>query len=199
MRNENRAKRQREIETAAYELLQENGYAGTSMLSIAKRASASNETMYRWYGDKKGLFKSLVETNASDVKKLLEKGSGTAQSPEETLEILGPKLLGLLTGMKAVTLNRAAASDPTGELGQALSAAGRETILPLIRNVFARLVLENGYSETQLTAIVETYLGLLVGDLQIRRVTGVQPELKQSEINSRAKNALTTILKLLSN
>ncbi|MGI9350023.1 MAG: TetR/AcrR family transcriptional regulator [Rhizobiaceae bacterium] len=197
MRNENRAKRQREIETAAYELLEEKGYTGTSMLSVAKRAKASNETLYRWYGDKKGLFKSLVDSNASEVKRLLENGDTTSHSPEETLKILGPKLLSLLVGKKAVTLNRTAASDPTGELGQALSTSGRETIFPLITKVFSRLEAENPQSKARFSSVAETYLGLLVGDLQIRRVIGAIPELKQSEISERADNAHATILRLL--
>ena len=53
------------IEQAAYELIDEFGYDGISMLKIAKRAKASNETLYKWYGDKKGLFSALVETNTN--------------------------------------------------------------------------------------------------------------------------------------
>ena len=61
MKKEKKVQRQSEIETAAYALLDEFGYGGISMLKIAKRAKASNETIYRWYGDKLGLFKSLVK------------------------------------------------------------------------------------------------------------------------------------------
>ncbi|MCP4433742.1 MAG: TetR/AcrR family transcriptional regulator, partial [Gammaproteobacteria bacterium] len=54
-REEIRSARQYRIEEATYELLAESGYHACSMLSIAKRAKASNETLYRWYGDKVGL------------------------------------------------------------------------------------------------------------------------------------------------
>ncbi|MEQ8740678.1 MAG: helix-turn-helix domain-containing protein, partial [Hoeflea sp.] len=63
MREETRAARQAQIEQAAYEVLEEKGYAATSMLAIAKRARASNETLYNWYGDKTGLFRALVVRN----------------------------------------------------------------------------------------------------------------------------------------
>ena len=48
--------REEEIEAAAYRLLEERGFAGTGMQAIAQAAHASNETLYRWYGDKTGLY-----------------------------------------------------------------------------------------------------------------------------------------------
>ncbi|MEO1160725.1 MAG: hypothetical protein AAFW74_09765 [Pseudomonadota bacterium] len=44
---------------------------------------------------------------------------------------------------------------------------------------------------------VGLYLNLLVGDLQIRRVLGAVPVLKQSEIDHRAAGALDKLLVLL--
>ena len=52
MRDDKKQQRRRQIEAAAYDLLVQYGYDGTSMLAVAKAAKASNETMYRWYGDK---------------------------------------------------------------------------------------------------------------------------------------------------
>ena len=72
MKEENRLKRQGEIEQAAYALLREDGYGNISMLKVAKRAKASNETLYRWYGDKLGLFGALVAKNAEEAKRLLD-------------------------------------------------------------------------------------------------------------------------------
>ena len=63
--------RSEQIEEAAYAVLAEKGFAGASMLSIAKRAKCSNETMYRWYGDKVGLFRALVTRNADRVASVL--------------------------------------------------------------------------------------------------------------------------------
>ena len=51
MRDDTKMKKQRQIEQAAYDLLEQQGYDGISMLKIARRAKASNETLYRCYGD----------------------------------------------------------------------------------------------------------------------------------------------------
>ena len=132
MREETRSIRQEQIETAAYQMLEQKGYAGTSMQGIAKQARASNETLYSWYGDKQGLFKALVTRNAADVKAQLEKELSIERDALAILADLGPKLLMLLLGDRAIALNRAAAADPSGALGHTLSLAGRESVLPLL-------------------------------------------------------------------
>ena len=108
MREEKRSIRQQQIETAAYKVLESKGYGGTSMLGIAKQARASNETLYNWYGDKQGLFQALVTRNADEVKQHLQDELETDNDALSILGTLGPKLLDLLTGDRAVALNRAA-------------------------------------------------------------------------------------------
>ncbi len=198
MREEKRSIRRDQIEQAAYSVLGNKGYAGTSMLSIAKRARASNETLYKWYGDKLGLFRTLIERNAEDAKTLLETNLIEDVPPLDTLGTLGPKLLALLTSERAVALNRAAAADPTGELGAAISEAGRETVAPLIHRTLENARDENALSFTDSREATELYLNLLVGDLQIRRVIGRQPEPDAGYIAKRSKMALVYFCRLFS-
>lgn len=175
MRDDTRSIRQDQIEQAAYEVLESKGYAGASMLAIAKQARASNETLYNWYGDKQGLFRALVARNAEEVKQLLSEELAADHDPMTTLGLLGPKLLALLTGPRAVALNRAAAADPSGELGAAISQTGRETILPLIEEVLDSARKRGQMSFDSPPEAADLYLSLLVGDLQIRRVIGRAP------------------------
>ncbi|MEO0911695.1 MAG: TetR/AcrR family transcriptional regulator C-terminal domain-containing protein [Pseudomonadota bacterium] len=192
----NRTEKEEAIAEAAYALLEEKGYTGTSMLAIARRARASNETLYNWYGDKLGLFRALVTRNTEAIKTALETAAKPGASTAETLASLGPKLLEILLGPRAIALNRAAAGDATGSLGQALSGAGREVILPLIAEA-----LEAGRSRGDLTfdtteAAADLYISLLVGDLQIKRVTGARPPLTKPEREARATRALADFLTL---
>lgn len=196
MKEKNRAIRQRQIAQAAYEVLREKGYAGTSMLAIAKRARASNETLYNWYGDKRGLFRALVIHNADDVRELLAASLAEDRPALETLRHLGPKLLALLTGPRAIALNQAAAADPTGELGATITEFGRETVLPLIRQTLekTRKSGELSFADTQEAA--ELYLNLLIGDLQIRRVIGREPEPDADFITKRSERAFSYFCRL---
>ncbi len=197
MRDEKRLIRQQQIEAAAYAVLELKGYGGSSMLDIARKARASNETLYNWYGDKTGLFRALVARNAEEVKSHLEAELKTDHDALEILGTLGPKLLTLLTGDRAVALNRAAAADSSGELGATLSKAGREAVFPLLEKVLIRARSENNLRFENVQDAVGLYLDLLIGDLQIRRVIGRQPRPSTAFCNDRATRAVAHLRQLL--
>ena len=167
MKESRRAERRKEIEAAAYALLMERGYAGTSMLEIAKRARASNETLYRWYGDKPGLFAAMIRANAEAGLNALSDMLDTDAALDQRLHSFGTALLMGVLSDRAIALNRAAAADPSGELGAALARHGRGTVMPVLAKRLARL---NGFDSAADAA--ETFIALLIGDLQIRRVIG---------------------------
>lgn len=197
MRKEKRSLRRQQIEAAAYKVLEAKGYGGTSMLGIAKQARASNETLYKWYGDKQGLFQTLVTRNAEEVKGHLETELKTDHDALSILGTLGPKLLDLLTGDRAVALNRAAAADSSGELGATLSKAGREAVLPLLEQVLLRARDEGALKFESAGEAVELYLNLLIGDQQIRRVIGRLPKPSKTFCEDRSKRAVLHLCQLL--
>lgn len=196
MPGETRDAREARIHEAAYRLLAERGYAGASMLSIAKAAKASNETLYRWYGDKRGLFARLVAGNADAIRRELAAALAAEDDPLTSLERIAPLLLAMLLGEKAVMLNRAAASDETGELGAAIAAHGRESVAPLVEQLLGRAIEAGLVAAPGAGKATEWFLSLLIGDLQVRRVIRVLPEPGDDEIRARAQDALAAFLRL---
>lgn len=189
-----RRKREVEIYEAAYELLSQNGYGGASMLRIAKAAKASNETLYRWYGDKDGLFKAMVRENAAETRRLLDEALSSRTDPWTTLESIAPVFLRMILGEKAILLNRAAAADPSGALGAAISGGGRNEVMPLLDELMRRLCLDTGSNPKDAT---DWFLSLLVGDLQIRRVIHERSALSERDIDNRCKAGLAAFRRLL--
>lgn len=196
MREEKKQARMAEIETAAYALFAQNGFEGTSMLAVAKQAKASNETMYRWYGDKNGLFDSMVKRNAAHVRTMLGKAIKERVAPLPTLEKLAPVLLSMLLSEKAILLNRAAASDPTGGLGQLLAKSGREDVLPLIEELLQDAIQSDALKPPDDGDIGALFMHLLVGDQQIRRVIGTMAEPTQSDVTAQATRAIRQFVAL---
>jgi AcrR family transcriptional regulator len=196
LREEIRAGRQRQIEKAAYEILEARGYGGTSMLAIAKRAKASNETLYRWYGDKRGLFKTLVESNANTTTTALAAAIEGGADPLVTLEEIAPILLSMLLGEKAVLLNRSAASDESGELGRTIAAAGRDSVFPLIAKLVQRGLDTGALAAPSADTAVDWFLCLLIGDQQIRRAIRAMPPPSEDKIRLRADAAIAAFKKL---
>lgn len=198
MSKPNRDDRRNAIEAAAYELLLEKGYKSTSMIAVAKRASASNETLYRWYGNKAGLLASMVEENARAVRQHLAHSIEDGITPLEMLRHLGPDLLRLVTGERAIMLNRAAVVDltETGTLGDLIAQNGRETVGPLIGELLS-LAHQRGVLKIDDTKTAsETYISLLIGDMQIRRAIGVLAPLTDEQIDMRAARAFHQFCRL---
>ena len=184
-----------QIETAAYGLLSLKGYKATSMLEVAKRAKASNETLYKWYGNKQGLFLSMVERSVAASRELLVSSLEGDQDLAAILDTFGPQLLQLLTSQRTIVLNRAAAGDvhDTGMLGRTITEGGRDAILPILAQVFD---LSEPKGMTGYEA-AELYLDILISDLQIRRVIGVLPMLSETDVKARSDRARDIVLKLI--
>ena len=182
------------IEAKAIELLDEKGFDGTSMAAIAKAASASNEPLYRWYGDRQGLYSALVVRNAARIAETIHIASRQERGLE-ALRRIAPVMLEVLTDRPAVALNRAAAGDRTGALGAVLARAGREAIVPLLFDI-----IEGAKGRGELSGdtaeITETYVALVVGDFQIRRATRAMPAPAKSAIAYRATRAIAQICRL---
>jgi len=196
VRAERRREREQAIHAAAYALVAERGYGSTSMLAVAKEANASNETLYRWYGDKSGLFRSMVDANAAATRDALASAVAGNSAPVQALRAVAPVLLAMVLGEKAIALNRAAAADPTGELGEAIAQGGRDTVLPMVVDLVDRAIAEGVLKAGPAGEAAEWFLALLIGDQQIRRVIGRMPEPTVADVSRRAQAACDAFVRL---
>src|SRR3712207_6402073 len=172
------AERREEILNVALSVLAERGYRGASMLEIARRAQASKETLYAWFGDKRGLFEELIRWQAERVDAALAPSlERDAADPSEVLRGFAVELQRLLLGDRAVVINRAAISeaptDPT--FARVLAAKGRDNVVPKLERYLEeqreRALLEVEEAATAIDALI----GRAISDQQIRRLLGVLP------------------------
>lgn len=198
MKAASRDKRRDEILNVAIDVLSEKGYRDTTMLEIAHRASASKETLYTWFGDKRGLFEAVIRRNAEDVQAVLARHLEGDAPAERVLVDFGSALLRLLLGDSAVAINRAAISEAKADpkLARILAKAGREATLPdFVR--FLEQQHDRGVLKTDSPALAaEDYLGLLLGDSQTRRFLGLLGRPKKAEIRARAARATQNFMRL---
>jgi AcrR family transcriptional regulator len=191
--------RREEILKVALSVLAERGYRGSSMLEIARRAQASKETLYAWFGDKRGLFEELVRWQAERVDAVITPNlERHADDPSEVLRGFALELQRLLLGDRAVVINRAAiseaASDPT--FARILATQGRGSVVPKLERYLegqrerGRLVFEDAGSA------VDALIGLTIGDQQIRRLLGMLPMPEPEQIEARAERTVKQFLVL---
>lgn len=198
MKSEARQQRCDQIMDAAVDLLIERGYRDTTMLAVARRAGASKETLYAWFGDKGGLFEAIIQRNAAAVQQVLDRHLAGDAPMERALTDFGRALLSLLLSDNAVAINRAAISearaDPT--LARTLARSGRDATLPAFVAFLEKRKREGALRFDSAGQTAENFLGLLLGDAQVRRLLGVLPVPGKVWVRSRAVDATRAFLRL---
>lgn len=193
---ERESRRQEVLDAALAELLA-GGATALTMQGVARRAGASKETLYSWFGGRDELLGALIEVNAdasaTDVTQALDAEATTPTQARETLTAYGEALLGLLTGPASVELNRAAMSSPA--LAQRLLTSGRHRIGPRVQEYLTRLHTEQILDAPDPANAYRTLYGLIVRDTQIRVLLGDPPP-SSAEIAHQATDAVDAFFTL---
>ncbi|QEE21320.1 TetR/AcrR family transcriptional regulator [Youhaiella tibetensis] len=183
--------RQQQVLTAALDLLVEGGDALT-MTAVARRASCSKETLYKWFGDRDGLLTATVQWQAAKVRMpQVDRHRIDAASLRTSIEQFARDLLATLVGEVSVTLNRLAITHANAEkrgLGGIVLENGPLAIRRRLKPILeagrdARLLRFESSEEAY-----RTFYGLVVRDTQIRMLLGDET-LKATRIETEAKAA----------
>jgi AcrR family transcriptional regulator len=191
--------RREEFLEVALSVLAERGYRGASMREIAERAQASKETLYAWFGNKRGLFEELVSWQAERVDALIAPTlERDGNDPSEVLRGFALELQRLLLGERAVVINRAAISEATSDptFAQILATQGRDSVVPkLVRYLEGQR--ERGRLDFEEAGVaIDALIGLAIGDQQVRRLLGVLPMPGPEQIEARAERTVEQFLNL---
>ena len=183
--------RQQAVLTAALDLLVEAG-DGLTMTAVARRASCSKETLYKWFGDRDGLLTATVQWQAAKVRvPAIDRRNLDADSLKSSIQQFARDLLSTISGSTSVALNRLAISHATEDngLGAIVLDNGRLTMGKRLKPVLeagrdARL-LRFDSSETAF----RTFFGLVLRDVQIRLLLGDRLTITSKEIEADAERA----------
>ncbi len=199
LREEAFTPRQQQVLTAALELLVESG-AGLTMTAVARRASCSKETLYKWFGDRDGLLTATVQWQAAKVRvPRVDRHRLDADTLRESIEQFARDLLGTLSGEISVTLNRLAVShagEEKPDLGTIVLENGRLEMGRRLKPVLeagrdARLLRFDSSEDA-----FRTFFGLVVRDVQIRLLLGDEIKLSPDDIERDARRATGQFLQL---
>jgi len=191
--------RQQAVLDAVLGLLVEEGDALT-MSAVARRASCSKETLYKWFGDRDGLLTATVQWQASKVRAgNYDLQRLDAAALRDSLEGFGANWLQVISSSTSVALNRVAVSHAgsgKSSLGQIVLANGRfaigERLKPLLEAGRAGGLL--AFEDTE--AAFRTFFGLVGRDVQIRLLLGDALTLGAAEIARDAARATEQFLTL---
>jgi AcrR family transcriptional regulator len=193
------AERREEILEVALFVLAERGYGGASMLEIARRARASKETLYAWFGNKRGLFEELVGWQAERVDAVIAPNlARDGEDPSEVLRGFALELQRLLLGERAVVINRAAISEATSDptLARILAARGRGSVVPKLERYLEGQRERGRLDFEEVGTAIEALIGLAIGDRQVRRLLGALSMPGAEEMEVHAERTMRAFLAL---
>jgi AcrR family transcriptional regulator len=191
--------RQQAVLDAVLALMVEEGDQLT-MSAVARRASCSKETLYKWFGDRDGLLTATVQWQAARVRAdNYDRQSLDAASLRKSLKDFAENWLSVISSQTSIALNRAAighAASGKSNLGGIVLANGRFAIGERLKPV-----LEAGREAGLLTfddaeTAFRTFFGLIGRDVQIRLLLGDALRLSRDEIERDADRATDQFLAL---
>ena len=191
--------RQRDVLDAVLRLLVEEGDHLT-MASVARRASCSKETLYKWFGDRDGLLTATVRWQASKVRVApVDQTRLDLPSLTESLEGYACDWLKVISSDTSIALNRVAighAGSGKDNLGAIVLENGRFAMAKRLKPVLeaGRRVGLLAFEDTE-TAF-RVFFGLVGRDIQIRLLLGDWPGLTESAIADDAARATKQFLAL---
>jgi AcrR family transcriptional regulator len=171
-----------------------------TMTAVARRASCSKETLYKWFGDRDGLLTATVRWQASKVRAgNFDRQHLDAGALRESLVRFAANWLGVIASPTSIALNRIAishAGSRESNLGPIVLANGRfaigERLKPLLDAGREAGILSFEDTETAF----RTFIGLVGRDVQIRLLLGERPALPSGEIERDATRATDQFLEL---
>ena len=188
---------------AVLRLLVEKGDALT-MTAVARAASCSKETLYKWFGDRDGLLAATVRWQAARVRVApIDRTRLDRASLAERLEEFAVNWLTVIGSETSIALNRVAigtaAKTERGEthtLGAIVLENGRFAMGRRLRPV-----LEAGREAGLLTfeeveEAFRTFFGLVARDIQIRLLLGDRIDTTPETIRRDARRAVGQFLAL---
>ncbi|ACP25740.1 putative TetR family transcriptional regulator [Sinorhizobium fredii NGR234] len=192
--------RQGAVLEQALRLLVDGGEKALTTAGVARAASCSKESLYKWFGDRDGLLSAMIAFQASKVRTL----DVSAEALDEAslrahLVAFAKDLLDVLAGDVSLALNRLAigqASREGSKLGRLLEERGRRQI-----GRRAGALLEAGRKAGLLAFgdAEEAYgalYGLVVSDWHLRMLLGEDPRGLQKNFGRRAERAVDAFLTL---
>lgn len=189
--------RDEEILSAAFAEFTEKGFHGATMLAVASRARASKATLYGRFGNKEGLFQSLLAWGCRQIMVDLEAIVVDARHhPAQALENCAIRLLQGMGAPNALALLRVAIAEGARqpEIGRIYNSLTRDPIVGLMGELIGQLIGAGIIAGDDPEGFAVALIGLLRGDLFYQALLGVVPPPEPEQWEMLARRAVRRLL-----
>ncbi|WP_308909522.1 TetR/AcrR family transcriptional regulator [Pseudokordiimonas caeni] len=189
------AKRESILEIA-FQAFLDNGYAGTSMATIAARVGGSKGTLYSFFASKEELFFSVldarIEVHGAPIRAAI-KAEGP---PRQVLFGYGTKLMQAILSDAGLAFQRLiiAESERFPELARVFYERGPKRGLEELAQYFSRIMQEGLLREADPLMVARQFNALCRMDFKEKRLWGVLDTVSAEQIDETVRAAVETIL-----
>ncbi|WP_298822234.1 TetR/AcrR family transcriptional regulator C-terminal domain-containing protein [uncultured Roseibium sp.] len=192
--------RQQVVLQHALTLLVDGGEKALTTAGLARTASCSKESLYKWFGDRDGLLAAVVAFQASQVQFPSEAGAtADAETFRAHVSAFVEALLGVLFSETSLALNRLSigqSNTNSNRLGHLLLVRGKHMI-----SSRARTMLESGrrHGLLKFDSAEDAYqvlYGLAIRDVHIRLLLGETASPDEQDLRTQAETAVDRFYRL---
>ncbi len=190
-------KRRREIAAVAEQVFFENGFSDTTMQTIAAKAGASKETLYRHFGSKEGLFAEIIENRAKGYLDGLDENFERPGSVGDVLRDLGSRMLEAMVEQKAVALCRTVVAElpRNPDLGNIFYTRGPERVRKRLTEFLAAAVGRGELACADPALAARIFMGAIVSEyLLMRLVLETQPPMSRVQVRAHVDETVAMLL-----
>ncbi len=188
--------RREQLVSVAERVFLEHGFTDSTMQTIASRAGASKETLYRHFASKEALFAEVIGRRAEQIS-----GSESALSgdgpPRRVLFELGCNLLRLMTQGEVVSLLRLVIAETprTPELGAILYAKGPGATLDRLTDYLRAATARGELRCRQAPRAAKLFLGAVIANYRvIGLIDPPKTPIGEAEIRNHVRGAVAMFL-----
>jgi AcrR family transcriptional regulator len=193
--NPAKAQRRQEILDAAFLEFSAKGYAGASMAAIARRASASKETLYAWFDNKETLFNTLIASRLDGMVSRVSAVVATEElAPAKVLPVVAEDIIRFMLAM--APLERALGAAEPGaavmrRVGQTIAEERARFVDYLLR------CRDQGYVafEDDPFELVSLFVAMAEGEWGLRLATGMVDEITDRMMTDHAQRVTRIFLR----
>lgn len=197
-REERRDERRDGILDVARDCFLAEGYAATSMSTIAARLGGSKGTLYNYFKSKEDLFAAVVQRQCSALAETLFGVDQDGATPRERLTHFGKAFLERLLTPESIGIHRLIVSEGGRfpELGRLFYDLGPKVVLNRIAEYLADLMALGALRRADPVVAAQQFKDLAIsGMLQPRAWGVITTELSAEEVDTQVATAVDTFLR----
>ena len=170
-----RDERRETILKIAHAAFLEDGYAATSMSSIAAKVGGSKATLYNYFSSKEELFSAVIAERCRDFQEMLYDADLENQDFRKALTILGETAVRWMLRDDSIATYRLITAE-TGrfpELGRAFYLAGPQKGKEMLAEFFGRAAERGHLKPGYMMSMAIHFMALCKGELQHRKLWNI--------------------------